>query len=254
MEAIFAFAFGVFFGSFANVCIRRIPYGNSIAVPASHCPKCLIPIRWQDNIPIFSYIFLKGRCRICRNKISFQYPLVEFITGLYFLFSYYRFGTTSMLPVAVSLGLLLIIISFIDFNLRIIPDMLSVLLFVAGLALSPLNEAVNKSFVMSLSGALLGGLSIGLIAFIGKKIYKKEAMGGGDVKLLAAGGSFIGIKIIYALLIASFLGAFFGILIIFLKKRKLSDFMPFGPYIAAGIISVFFFGSFIEQIFSLFIW
>jgi len=240
----------MFFGSFANVCIRRIPYGNSIVKPPSHCPKCLIPIRWLDNIPIFSYIFLKGRCRICRNPISFQYPLVEFITGLFFLFSYCRFGITPMLAVSLALGLILIIISFIDFNLRVIPDTLSVSLFLAGVILSPLNDIVNRSFKFSLLGVLLGGLSIYLIAFIGEKIYKKEVIGGGDIKLLAAGGSFIGINIVYAFLIACFLGSFFGILFILLKKRKYSDFIPFGPYIAAGILLILFFRDIFTSILS----
>lgn len=250
MEQILIFIFGVFFGSFANVCIRRIPYGNSIVKPASHCPKCLVPIRWRDNIPVFSYIFLKGKCRICLNPIPFQYPAVEFVTGLFFLLSYYRFGITSMLVISLLLGLLLIVISFIDFNLRVVPDILSVALFIAGVVLSPLNDIVNRSIKFSLLGVLLGGLSIYLIAFIGEKIYRKEVMGGGDVKLLAAGGSFIGIKIVYALLIACFLGSFFGILLILLRKRKISDFVPFGPYIAAGILLIFFFDRIITRMFS----
>jgi len=158
-----------------------------------------------------------------------------------------------MLPVSLLLVLFLVIIAFIDFNLRIIPDILSVSLLVAGVLVSPYNDVVGRSFKVSLFGVFLGGISIYIIAFIGEKIYKKEVMGGGDIKLLAAGGSFIGIGIAYALLIASFLGSFFGILFILLKKKKLSDFVPFGPYIAAGILLMFFFRAFFARLFSLFI-
>ncbi|MDO8734359.1 MAG: prepilin peptidase, partial [Elusimicrobiota bacterium] len=174
MVEIFIFILGLFFGSFANVVIRRLPYGNSIVKPASHCPKCLIPIKWKDNLPVISFLILRGLCRNCKTKISFEYPVVELLTGIYFLTAYFYFGLTSLFFISVFLGLTLIIISFIDLHLRIIPDILTISLLIFGLASSFFNPIVNSSFLNSLSGALLGGVFLYLVAFFGAKIYKKE--------------------------------------------------------------------------------
>ena len=241
MVEIFIFILGLFFGSFANVVIRRIPYGNSIVQPASHCPKCLIPIKWKDNLPVISFLILRGLCRNCKIKISFEYPVVELLTGIYFLTAYFYFALTSIFFISIFLGLTLIIISFIDLHLRIIPDILTISLLIFGLASSFFNPVVNFRILNSLSGALFGGTFLFLVAFLGAKIYKKEVMGGGDVKLLAAGGSFLGLQNIFlALLIACFIGGITGLFLILIGNKKKSDFIPFGPFIAISILLVFF--------------
>lgn len=241
MTELFFFILGTFFGSFSNVVIRRLPYGNSIVKPASHCPKCLIPIKWKDNLPIVSFLFLGGKCRNCKTKISFEYPVVELLTGLLFLFGYLNFGISLNLLIFLILSVLLIIISFIDLHLRIIPDILTLSLLIFGLASSFFNPVVSSGFLNSLKGALFGGTLLYLVAFLGAKIYKKEVMGGGDVKLLAAGGSFLGLQNIFlALLIACFIGGITGLFLILIGNKKKSDFIPFGPFISISILLVFF--------------
>lgn len=242
MVEIFIFILGLFFGSFANVVILRLPYGNSIIKPASHCPKCLIPIRWKDNLPILSFFFLGGKCHNCKTKISFEYPAVEFLTGIYFLTVYFFFGITPLFFISVFLGLSLTIISFVDMHLRIIPDILTITLLIFGLASSFFNPIINFNFINSLSGTLFGGVFLFSVAFLGAKIYKKEVMGGGDIKLLAAGGSFLGLTNTFlALLIACFIGGITGLLLILIGNKKKSDFIPFGPFISISILIVFFF-------------
>ncbi|MDD5688055.1 MAG: prepilin peptidase [Elusimicrobia bacterium] len=247
MVELLLFVLGSLFGSFANVCIRRLPYRKSIVKPPSHCPKCLIPIRWRDNIPILSFLLLKGKCRNCHTAISPEYPVVEFLTGIYFLVSYLCFGISTIFFISVLLGFYLIVISFIDIHLKIIPDVFSVSLLIIGLILSPFNPVltsgiwIKNSFLNSLSGAISGGLLLYLLALIGSKIYKKEVMGGGDIKLISAGGSFLGINNVFtALFIACCIGGFTGLILIVFKKKKSSDFIPFGPYISLGILIIFF--------------
>ncbi|HAX61096.1 MAG TPA: prepilin peptidase [Elusimicrobia bacterium] len=241
MVEIFIFIFGLFFGSFANVVIRRLPYGNSIVKPASHCPKCLLPIKWKDNLPVVSFLILGGRCRNCKTKISIEYPTVELLTALIFLVGYFNFGISVNLLIFLILSIFLIIISFIDLHLRIIPDMLAISLLIFGLASSFFNPLISFSFLNSLKGSLFGGVFLYSVAFLGAKIYKKEVMGGGDVKLLAAGGTFLGLKNIFlALLIACFIGGITGLFLILIGNKKKSDFIPFGPFIAISILIVFF--------------
>ncbi|MBI5574008.1 MAG: prepilin peptidase [Elusimicrobia bacterium] len=242
MVEIFIFILGLFFGSFSNVVIRRMPYGNSIVKPASHCPKCLIPIKCIDNLPILSFIFLGGKCRNCKTKISFEYPIVELLTGLLFLSGYLNFGISFNFLIFLILSVLLIIISFIDLHLRIIPDILTISLLIFGLASSFFNPIVSLNFLNSLKGALFGGTFLFLVAWIGEKIYKKEVMGGGDIKLLAAGGSFLGCHNVFlAILIACFIGGLTGLFLILIGNKKKSDFIPFGPFISLGIIILFYF-------------
>lgn len=251
MTEVFIFILGTFFGSFANVCIRRIPYGKSIIKPSSHCPKCLLPIKWKDNIPVISFLILGGKCRNCKTKISFEYPAVELLTGLLFFIGYLKFNISFNLLIFLILSVFLIIISFIDMHLKIIPDILSVLLLVTGIILSPLNPVVSPASSIigkiagSFSGALAGGVVLYFIAFIGFKIYKKEVMGAGDIKLIAAGGSFLGLRNIFAaLILACFIGGTTAVILVILKRKKLSDFIPFGPYLSVSILIIFFVRTF----------
>ncbi|OQA91970.1 MAG: Leader peptidase PppA [Elusimicrobia bacterium ADurb.Bin231] len=245
MDIVVISIIGLLFGSFANVCVRRLPYGKSIIYPSSHCPKCLSLIRWKDNIPLVSFIILRGKCRICKHKISIEYPLVELLAGLYFVFAYIMFVNNYFnlagFFITLILGMYLLIIAFIDINLRIIPDVLSVSLLCIGIISSFLNARINYSIISSIIGMLFGGLTMYIISAVGEKIYKKDVIGGGDIKLIAAGGSFVGSDIQYALLLSCFIGAFVGIIIVLFKKKKMTDFIPFGPYISLGIILVYLF-------------
>ncbi|MFH1540489.1 MAG: prepilin peptidase [Elusimicrobiota bacterium] len=243
MVGLYFFIIGTFFGSFANVVIRRLPYGKSIVKPASHCPKCLIPIKWYDNIPIVSFFLLKGKCRNCKTTISPEYLFVELVTAVYFLMAYFHFGLTSIFFISLFLGFSLIVISFTDLHLKIIPDNIIILLLVFGLSSSFFNPVVNFNFLNSIKGALFGGVLLFLIAFVGCKIYKKDVLGGGDIKLLAAGGSFLGLQnIFFAFFVACFIGGIIGLFLILIKNKKKSDFMPFGPFISIGILIILYIG------------
>ena len=224
---------GLIVGSFSNVCIYRIPRNESIIYPASHCPKCLKTIKPIDNIPLLSYILLKGRCRHCKSKISIQYPMVEFLTGLTYLIIYLIYGLSFQTLIYIILSSALIIIAFIDLNQQIIPDVISLPGIVIGFILSFFVSYI--SFVDSILGIVVGGEIILIIGMGGSAIYKKEAMGGGDVKLAAMIGAFLGWRyIIISLFLGFFLGALIGIILIVTKIKKREDVIPFGPFIILG--------------------
>jgi len=233
IEIVLIFVLGLIVGSFSNVCIYRIPRNESIIYPASHCPKCRTTIKPIDNIPLLSYILLKGRCRHCKNKISTQYPLVEFLTGLIYLMIYLIYGLTIQTLIYIILSSALIIIAFIDLNQQIIPDVISLPGIVIGFIISFFVPYI--SFVNSALGVVIGGGIILIIGLGGSVIYKKEAMGGGDVKLAAMIGAFLGWKyIIISLFLGFFLGALAGIILIMSKIKSKEDAIPFGPFIVLG--------------------
>ena len=224
---------GLIVGSFSNVCIYRIPRNESIVYPASHCPKCGKTIKPFDNIPLLSYILLKGRCRNCKSKISIQYPIVELLTGLIYLIIYLIYGLSIQTLVYIILSSALIIIAFIDLNQQIIPDVISLPGIVIGFIVSFFVPYI--SFVDSILGIVVGGGIILIIGLGGSVIYKKEAMGGGDVKLSAMIGAFLGWRyIIISLFLGFFLGALIGIILIIMKIKKREDVIPFGPFIILG--------------------
>jgi leader peptidase (prepilin peptidase)/N-methyltransferase len=182
-----------------------------------------------------SYILLKGRCRNCGSKISIQYPVVEFLTGLIYLIIYLIYGLSIQSLIYIILSSALIIIAFIDLQEQIIPDIISLPGIVVGLILSFIVPYI--SFINSASGALVGGGIILIIAWVGSIIFKKEAMGGGDVKLAAMIGAFLGWRYtIISLFLGFFLGALTGIVLIMTKIKKRKDAIPFGPFIALGSI------------------
>ena len=235
IEIILIFSLGLIVGSFSNVCIYRIPRNESVIYPTSHCPKCRTKIKPIDNIPLLSYILLKGRCRNCGSKISIQYPVVEFITGLIYLIIYLIYGLSIQSLVYIILSSALIIIAFIDLQEQIIPDVISLPGIVVGLILSFIVPYM--SFINSALGALVGGGTILIIAWIGSIIFKKEAMGGGDVKLAAMIGAFLGWRyMVISLFLGFFLGALAGIFLILSKIKRKEDMVPFGPFIALGSI------------------
>ncbi len=248
----FIFILGLVFGSFANVCIYRIPNNISILSPASSCPGCANKIKWHDNIPIVSYVILAGKCRVCKNKIPLIYPLVELITAIVFLSVYRKFiySDFSNQTIGIIFFLLftwtLIVISGIDFYHRIIPDFFTYLLIGVGVLFSPLNDFLGHSvigrIIASTSGAFAGLLFGISVSFIGEKAFKKEAFGGGDVKLMAAIGAFLGwLAVFKTLFVASMVGSFISIFLILLKRIKKSDYIPFGPLLSAGAFFVFLF-------------
>jgi len=233
INAVLIFILGLIVGSFSNVCIYRIPKNESIIFPASHCPKCNSPIKPVDNIPLISYILLKGRCRNCKSKISIQYPVVELLTGLIYLIISLIYGLSVQTLIYIILSSALIIIAFIDLNEEIVPDVISLPGIVIGFIISFFVTYI--SFINSALGILAGGGIILIIGLAGSVIFKKEAMGGGDVKLAAMIGAFLGWKyIIVSLFLGFFLGAVTGIILILSKIKSREDLVPFGPFIVLG--------------------
>ena len=227
------FILGLIVGSFSNVCIYRIPRNESIIYPASHCPNCSTTIKPIDNIPLLSYILLKGRCRNCRNRISLEYPIVEFLTGIIYILIFLMYGLNWQFIVYMILSTALIIIAFIDLNEQIIPDVISLPGIALGLILSFFVPYI--SFMNSILGAVAGGGIILIIALAGSVIFKKEAMGGGDVKLASMVGAFLGWRYtVISLFFGFFLGALAGVFLILSKIKNKEDLIPFGPFIILG--------------------
>jgi len=230
---VLIFILGLIVGSFSNVCIYRIPRNESIIYPASHCPKCHSNIKPVDNIPLISYILLKGRCRNCKSKIFIQYPIVELLTGLIYLIIYLTYGLSVQTLIYIILSSALVIIAFIDLNEQIVPDVISLPGIVIGFIVSFFVPYI--SFINSGLGILVGGGIILIIGMAGSVIFKKEAMGGGDVKLAAMIGAFLGWRyIIISLFLGFFLGALAGIILILSKIKSREDTVPFGPFIVLG--------------------
>jgi leader peptidase (prepilin peptidase)/N-methyltransferase len=250
---IIIFIFGLAIGSFLNVCIYRIPLRKSIIFPASHCPKCGNKIRAFDNIPVLSYLILKGKCRYCKEKISFIYPVVELLSGLLFLSLYLRYGLSWEFASKIFLFTSLLVIFFIDLKYQLIPDVITLPGIVIGFIFSLLAQ--SPPFLESLIGFFAAGGILYLIAIFGDKIFKKESMGGGDIKLAAMLGTFLGWKmVLLVIFLASFLGAVAGITyMIFSKQRRGNRLIPFGPFLAIStLIAVFFGRQIIELYFGLF--
>ncbi len=236
MNYILVFILGSIIGSFLNVCIYRLPRGESIISPWSHCPECKTPLAWYDNIPFFSYIALKGRCRECGTPISLRYILVEALTASVFLILYREFGLGIRFLTYIALMSSLIVISFIDAKYQIIPDEITIAGIILGIFFSfifPTLQNVSThlaGFLNSIVGAFVGGGSIYLTGLIGNIVFKKESMGGGDVKLLTMVGAFLGWKLA---LLTFFIAPVFGSIIgIILKVKRKAEIIPYGPHLS----------------------
>ena len=247
MDKLFVFIFGAIIGSFLNVCIYRLPKGRSIIVPGSYCPNCTAKIHWYDNIPMLSFLFLKGKARCCKAKISLRYFIVEILTAAALLILFISFGLSAKFFAYSILASGLIIATFVDFEIQEIPDEISLGGLAVGLILSVafpsiLNEGTRlNGFLNSFLGALAGGGMIYVMGILGEFAFKKEAMGGGDVKLLAMIGSFLGWKLtILTFFIAPVFGAVVGII---LKIKEGKDTIPYGPYLSLGAVVAVFFGE-----------
>ncbi|MFH1995749.1 MAG: prepilin peptidase [Candidatus Omnitrophota bacterium] len=244
---LFVGGLGAIVGSFLNVCIHRLPRGESIVAPSSHCPGCKKPIGWYDNIPLLSYLLLRGRCRSCGKRIPFRYFLVEFLTAAFFAALYVVFGLSPHLLSGCVLTGLLMAATFVDFERQEIPDEVSLGGIVIGLVISAVfpdlmgAEARWVSLARSFAGALAGGAVIYAVGFLAECIFKKEAMGGGDVKLLAMIGSFVGWQMaILTFFIAPLFGSIVGIV---MRIRHGSETIPYGPYLSMAAMTAFIFGN-----------
>jgi len=256
MAKILAFIFGSITGSFLNVCIHRMPLGESVVWPGSRCPKCNRRIPAYDNIPFLSYLILGGKCRFCKQKIPLRYPIVELLTAIMFVLLFNRYRLTYEFFFYMVLLCGLIVATFVDIQHRIIPDEISIggiiigfiLSTIKGLSLAPL--AFNsKAMFNSLSGIIIGAGIIYLTSFLFDLIYFKllkrppiqgetESMGVGDVKLLAMIGAFLGWqKALLTFFIAPFFGLVIGIINLLVKKDHT---LPYGPFLSlAAILSIF---------------
>lgn len=239
---IYVFILGLIWGSFANVVIYRLPLNKSVVKPRSACPECKESISWYDNIPIFSWIFLKSLCRNCHSKISIRYPIVELLMAVLFTSIYLKFGFQWYLLELIILTFGLVVISFIDLDHMIIPDILSLGGIVVGLLGGLLNP--DRQLLEAFLGMLFGGGFFWLTAYLYCIFKKKEGLGGGDIKLLAWIGAVLGWKAIpFIILVSSFVGLFFGILTLLLAKKKLNQAIPFGPYIVVATFLYLFYGN-----------
>jgi leader peptidase (prepilin peptidase) / N-methyltransferase len=237
------FLFGMCIGSFLNVCIYRLPSSMSIINPSrSFCPLCNSAIPFYDNIPVLSYLWLKGRCRHCNAPISLRYPLVELMTGILAVAILFMFGLTPESIVYFIFISSLLVITFIDIDHQIIPDIITLPGIPMGLAASFILPAMT--FKSSLLGLLVGGGSLFLVAWTYSLITRKEGMGGGDIKLLGMIGAFIGWKgVLFTIFVASLAGTFAGMIVVLLKGKNLKFAIPFGPFLSIGAMSYVFFGE-----------
>jgi leader peptidase (prepilin peptidase) / N-methyltransferase len=238
---IFAFIFGAVVGSFLNVCIYRLPKKESVVFPPSHCPNCDYKIPFYDNIPILSYIVLAGRCRSCKVRISPQYPLVELVTALLTLFLFIKFGPSLSFLVLFLFCSAMVVVTFIDLEHQIIPDVISLSGIVCGFIFSFFIPQLG--WLNSLIGIAVGGGSLLLVAYGYEFITKKEGMGGGDIKLLAMMGAFFGWRAIpFIIFVSSLIGSVIGITVMLIQKKDAKLAIPFGPFLALGAILYIFFG------------
>jgi leader peptidase (prepilin peptidase)/N-methyltransferase len=207
-----AFAFGAVVGSFLNVVVARVPAGESIVHPRSRCPACRTPIAWYDNVPVLSWMLLRGRCRACRAGISLRYPLVELLGGSAALVAVLRHGLSLAALAEFGFAATLLALSFIDLDTWLLPHVMTVPLLVAGVGLSALGLTAAPSFPASLAGAAAGWLSFAAVSLIGEKLLKKEALGFGDVWLLGGIGGWIGVGgLLPVVLLASVQGTVIGL-------------------------------------------
>lgn len=260
----FVFLLGACMGSFLNVCVYRIPMELSVVKPRSYCPACRTPIPWYLNIPILSYALLAGRCRFCRAPIRPRYVLIEALVAVLFLLVWLQFCPTrlsvllhlapidsfAIVPVYWLVLFGLVLGTFVDFEHMIIPDRVTLGGIVAGLALSALvPELHHKSqawagLTTSAIGAAAGWGSLWLVAVIGRALFKKDAMGFGDVKLMGAIGAFFGWEaVLFVIAVSSLLGSIAGLSLMALGRKQLQSRIPYGPYIALAALIWMFWGT-----------
>ncbi|MBI2988541.1 MAG: prepilin peptidase [Deltaproteobacteria bacterium] len=257
--SLLVFIFGAIVGSFLNVCIARLPKEESIVSPPSHCPCCNTPIPFYDNIPLISYIFLRGRCRFCGERISPRYFIVEFLMAVFAVLLLNRFGLGLTFFVNFVLVAALIVITFIDVDVRIVPDVISLPGIGLGVLLSviqyqwPIERLSNlPSPTSSFLGIIIGGGSLLLVAWTYQFFTGIEGMGGGDIKLLAMIGAFLGWPSIpVTLFIASLSGSAVGLIFMLARGVGSKYALPFAPFLCLGALFYLFFGNLLIAIYPL---
>ena len=226
---------GLAVGSFLNVCIHRIPLGQSVANPPSRCPSCGYRLRWYDNIPVLSYVLLRGRCRKCGGPISIRYPLVELLTLVLFLVHWWVFGWSALMVVRLAFACALLVLFAIDFEHHLLPNVITLPGIAVGLIVS---TVVPPGLRDAAIGTLLGG---GVLWLIGEAYYRyagQEGMGGGDVKMLAMIGAFLGWKLVLVtLVLSSVAGSLIGMLVIALRRGDMKYALPYGTFLALGALA-----------------
>lgn len=247
------FCLGAIVGSFLNVVILRLPDDKqSIVFPASHCPACHNSLAWYENIPLLSFLFLRGKCSSCHHKISFQYPVVELLMATLSVALYYRFGLSFTTFGFFIFCAALLVIIWIDLHHQIIPDAISLPGIAIGFLFSFINDFV--SWQESLIGLIIGGGVLYLISLLYFLLRKQEGMGGGDIKLLAMLGAFLGFKSLPFIVFASSIsGAIIGLAAILIQKKEKSTRIPFGPFLSLAALTYLFFRDTIHYIFFLYL-
>ena len=262
--AVVTFILGLLIGSFLNVCIYRIPEGMSIVTPRSHCPICKHTLNAIDLLPVLSWIFSLGKCRYCGDRFSIRYMMIELLTGVLFVIGYLWFDLTWMMLAYMVLSSILVVITFIDIDHGIIPNELVIFgIIVAlpfiGFGIVPAYRAgFWQNALDALLGLLAGAAPLILIDYIAQWVLKRDGMGGGDIKLMAMVGLFLGWKLtLLALLVAVYVGGLVGVIILIRKRRsagneadededeeeQIGTTMPFGPFLALGSLVSFMVGS-----------
>ena len=262
--AVLSFAWGACIGSFLNVCIYRIPRELSVVTPRSFCPGCNRPIPWYLNVPIFSYVFLRAKCRYCGCRIHWRYPLVETLVAVLFLLIWLKFSMTGdgaalglvpladwkAVPVYWLMAAGLVLGTFVDFEHLIIPDRVTLGGIVAGLVLSAAVPSIQgqatwaQGLFHAAIGAAVGWGILWGIALVGKLMFRKEAMGFGDVKLLGAIGAFLGWRaVLFTIMLSSLLGSLVGIALVLTHRKAMQSRIPYGPYLALAAIIWVLWGS-----------
>jgi leader peptidase (prepilin peptidase)/N-methyltransferase len=236
--AVLLFGLGLVVGSFLNVCIYRLPREESIAWPASHCTTCNRTLRWYENVPVFSWAVLRGRCRTCRSRISTRYPIVELTMGALFVAGYYAFGLTPLLGVRLLFACAMVVLFAIDLEHQILPNEITLPGIVIGFLFS---LALPPGWRSSVIGLLVGGLFPFLVAEAYLRIRGREGMGMGDFKMLAMVGAFLGWPLVWVtLILACILGVVIGGGLLLISRRGIGTRIPFGTFIAVAALAAAF--------------
>lgn len=235
------FLFGLVVGSFLNVVVHRLPRGESVAFPGSHCPACRAPIRAYDNIPLVSWLALRGRCRACRAPISVRYPAIELANGVLWIGVLLRAPGWADFATGAYLCSACLALLMIDAEFRILPDRITLTGIVVGVALSFFSEL--RTPLSAAGGTALGAGGLFLLAFLWEKLRGVEAMGMGDVKMLGMIGALLGVSgVVVTVLLASVAGSLVGLLLVVARRGSLQTALPFGVFLALGAVAAFFWG------------
>ncbi len=252
MLEVYIFIIGLLFGSFYNVVGMRLPNNESIVFPGSHCEKCNHKLKWYENIPLLSYILLGGKCSNCKSKISIWYPAIELFTGMLFLISYYTFGLSYEFAIAIIISSLVSIIFVSDINYYIILDSPIILGSILIIIIKLLSTSLKDTLISFGSGILIFAIMYGIM-LLGNLLFKKESLGGGDIKLSFIAGLVLGPKLgIFYIIFGAFLAFPYAMYITIRNKENM---LPFGPFLISSLLIIYldynFFLNFINALFQI---